>query len=89
MSIYDDLPSHGKLDGAWAGKFANNPASFDANAFVIIPRISTTNRIGPMRFTRCQGTSLPVRGDSCLVLYDERENPYIVAWWPTSGGGGS
>lgn len=84
--IYDDKPKYERLDGLYSGRFANDPSDFDDPAFVIIPTLSKMNRIGPCPWTPVQGTSLPTRDDPCLVGYDEKENPYVIAWWPQVGG---
>jgi len=85
LSIYDDLPPHSRLDGVFAGEFATPlPASQADPAFAIVYFLSDQHKIGPMPWSPAdQDGHLPVAGSKCLVAYDERENPYIIAWWPS------
>lgn len=87
MSIYDEIePKSDQLDGAWIAKFATPVPHFQIDpAFVIIDSFSDEHKIGPMPWSPAEQASgaTPTLGDKCLVLYDENENPYIVAWWPS------
>lgn len=53
------------------------------------------NHVYQVRRWEARGTTLPAVGDECLVLVDDREEPWVPAWWPAAGddpaggGGGS
>lgn len=49
---------------------------------VILPDFDETITWGPCRWQSRDATSLPAMGDSCLVVFDNQQNPWIVAWWP-------
>lgn len=56
----------------------------DFNTFVpvIIPEFDPNLQWGPCRWQSRDEISLPAKGDECLVVWDSRREPWIVAWWP-------
>jgi hypothetical protein len=49
---------------------------------VILPDFDEELRWGPCFWQSRDAVSLPARGDRCLVMFDNRRTPWIVAWWP-------
>ena len=80
--LYDDLEPVRHLGKIWRGSFARNVASLSARAYVILPDMDPSLQIGPCRWQSRDAVSLPVRGDDCLVIFDNDNEPWIVAWWP-------
>ena len=56
------------------------PKAFSDKLYVIVPEHSTTVPLGPCDWGAIHGTTLPVQGAACVVVFDEREVP-VVVWW--------
>jgi len=92
MSAVDRLAARQKsserglgLSGAWHAIVATNAASINDRIMVTIPEFSTRLRFGPCRWqAREDVTALPQRGDTALVLFSSKKEPWVVAWWPFS-----
>jgi len=83
MSILEDeVPV--SQDGAWFATVATSAGALSDLIEVVIPAFSTTHRWGPCRWQSRDDTSLPARGDQCLVIFDDKRQPWIVSWWPFS-----
>lgn len=68
---------------SYKGRIAEDAAAADDEVTVIVPNYSGEHRHGPCRFPLSNGAGvLPVRGDDCLVAFDEDEDPWIVVWYP-------
>ena len=81
-AIYDSLPDRVTPDSAWYAKIAVDVADFDDMAYVTIPAFDPNLRFGPCRWQARNHIDLPSRGDQALVIFDDRRQPWIVAWWP-------
>jgi hypothetical protein len=64
--------------------------------YVMIPDISESTKWGPCKWQSRDPISVPENGDPCLVVFDNRMEPWIVSYWPDkaegqggSGGGGA
>jgi len=86
MSIYDDLPEiqHG-IEGMWAGKIASDPANVNVPVMVTIPAWDDHIKIGPCAWVT-KGNSLPVRGQDCMVAFDNNQQAVVIAWWDGTDG---
>lgn len=85
MSLYDDIThsqTEGGLDGIWSGTVATNAAGMTSTVEVLIGAFDAKHRFGPCRWMARDATALPERGDSCLVVFDEKQRPFVIAWWP-------
>jgi hypothetical protein len=69
---------------AWYGIIAANATELSDLLPVIIPEFDQHLQWGPCRWQSRDMTTdnLPHKGDPCLVVMDNRRNPWIVAWWP-------
>jgi hypothetical protein len=72
----------------WHGRVADpEPASVSDSLFVDIPDISIHGKVkfGPCRWNNrlygLTGMSLPATGDEVLVIFDNRQQPWVVAIW--------
>lgn len=80
--LYEDMAPVNELGQVWKGLIAQNAASLTNKLYVTIPDLDPTLRVGPCRWQSRDAVSLPVRGDRCLVIFDNDREPWIVAWWP-------
>jgi len=69
-------------NGSWYGVIAKPAADMNDFVYVVIPAFSRTMRFGPCRWQSRDATSLPARGDDCLVIFDNNKIPWVAAWWP-------
>jgi hypothetical protein len=81
VSVYDDLPQHRRLDRAWRGVIAATVNDFSDKVYVTIPTLGNL-RLGPCRWQSRDGVSFPARGDFCLVIFDNDNEPWVAVWWP-------
>ena len=83
-------PEHRTL---WFGTIAEDVANDSEMAFVILPEFSEKLKWGPCRWMpRTEMTGIgpgtaaavvkPLKGDECIVAFDNRRQPWILAWWP-------
>jgi hypothetical protein len=82
MSIYEDTIREQPMRESWQGHFADNVPDFATRAWVIIPDLDPTLRVGPCRWQARDAVSLPAKGDACLVIFDNDREPWVVAWSP-------
>lgn len=75
-----EAPSEGRI--LWYGKITADAADFTDLVPVVIPEFDAQLEWGPCRWQSRDATSMPVAGNECLVAFDNRRNPWIVAWWP-------
>lgn len=80
--MYEDAPAPPQLRNEWRGKFADNILNFNDPAYVIIPNLDPNLKIGPCRWQARDSATLPTRGKDCLVIFDNNNEPWVVAWWP-------
>lgn len=56
------------------------PAAAGDDLYVEIPEIMMEIKFGPCYWNAGAGTSLPVVGSEALVIFDNRQQPWVVAW---------
>jgi hypothetical protein len=66
----------------WFGVFSENVVAFTDLARVILPDYDTTLVWGGCRWQSRDDTSLPQKGDECIVMFDNRNQIWVIAWWP-------
>lgn len=66
----------------WSGIIAAAPPDFDEKVFVLIPGEFGETRIGPCMWQARNTVDLPARGDVCLVVFDQNNQPFVPLWWP-------
>lgn len=70
---------HSKM---WFGFFSKDVASTDDLASIIVPDFDPTLAWHNVSWQANGATSLPQKGDPCLVAFDNRNQPWIVTWTP-------
>lgn len=73
-----DLPSV----MVWHAEVANNPPELHFRVDLIIPDFSGNKRWRNCRWQARDDVSLPRRGDKCVVVFSNRGEPWVIAWWP-------
>jgi len=66
----------------WFGTFSAAVVDIADLASVILPDFDTQLTWGGCRWQSRDATSLPAKGDECIVMFDNRNQPWVVAWWP-------
>lgn len=82
MSIYDSLDAPVRPDGGWFGHVSRNVGSLTTLMYVTLEAHDETTEFGPCRWQSRDDTSLPTKGDEVLVMFDDKRQPWVVAWWP-------
>lgn len=78
----DQFPLQLAAPHIWEGFIATNPNDISTKVFVTIPDYDPELRFGPCRWQSRDASTLPERGDPCLVIMDNNRNIWVVAWWP-------
>jgi len=67
------------------GIIATTPAALETTVEVTIPSYDRTLRWGPCKFNRnitaAGVVQSPVRGNDCLVIFDNDREVQILTWW--------
>lgn len=66
----------------WYGTIAETITSLSEMAYITLPDSGADTQIGPCRWQSRDNGSMPQRGDNCIVAFDSRSQPWIMAWWP-------
>lgn len=74
--------SHLDYGGSWYGEMAHDITDIRNGAFVYIMDFSDSLMWGPCPWQSRDKDSLPSEGDPCIVVFDNRRNPWVIAWWP-------
>lgn len=85
MSIIDDLPRKRYTQGVWRATIASTATDESDLVEVVIPGFSPVHRFGGCRWMP-RGIDMPARGDFCLVVKDNNDDWWILAWWPKEFG---
>jgi hypothetical protein len=84
MSQMDvNLSSPAVTNTLWYGTFSDDVEDFIDKAWVLITDFSQ-NKVGPCYWQSRDSSTLPRRGDLCVVTLNNRGNWWILAWWPIS-----
>lgn len=85
MSAFEDTrperaPNFG---GAFNAVVATAAGDLDVEVMVTIDAYGNLYQWGPCKWMpRGDSVTLPQRGDKCLVMFDDDNTPWILAWWP-------
>jgi hypothetical protein len=82
MALFDDTEPVRHVAKTWQGVFSRDVADLTNLAYVTIPDMDPHLEIGPCRWQSRDQVSLPVKGDVCLVIFDNDNAPWIAVWWP-------
>lgn len=78
--VFIEQAAEGRI--VWRGVVAVTAVDLTTLVPVIIPEYDENLEWGPCRWQSRDAVSLPAKGDSCLVVFDNLRAPWIVAWWP-------
>jgi phage baseplate assembly protein W len=73
MSTYahDKAAAHGRIRGLWNGRIASNPTDPNQRVNVTVNAFASSLLFGPCRWQARDATSLPRKGDACLVAFED------------------
>jgi len=80
--LFDDVPPRPAMKQAWAGVVATAAPNMSSDVWVTIPDLDPDTRVGPCHWQSRNNIDLPDRGDTCLVIFDNDNQPWVVCWWP-------
>ena len=60
---------------------ARTPDTYDDPIPIVLPEFDNAITWGPCAWTSHNG-DMPQEGDDCLVVFSNRREPWIIAWWP-------
>lgn len=88
--IYD-LVQHNKRQAQtprmfWRGVISNNPADLSDRLDVVVPDFDPQFKWQNCKWQSRDETSLPASGDTCLLVLDNRNQPWVIVWWPEGFG---
>lgn len=66
----------------WYGTIAEDIQDMGEQAFVVLPDFADDKQVGPCFWQARNSTDLPQRGDRCVLIFDNRQQPWILSWWP-------
>lgn len=87
MSRINDLLKHQRGQGAqvrafWRGVVASNPSDLSDRLSVVVPEFDPQFKWEGCRWQSRDDHSLPASGDPCVLVLDNRNEPWVIAWWP-------
>lgn len=69
--------------GVWAAQVATTASGLSDTVEVVIPEFDVAQRWGPCKWQpRGDVTTFPARGDSCIIIFDNNRDIWIIGWWP-------
>lgn len=70
--------------GPLTGVITRGARDHGERVWVNVAALNRTVHIGPCKWQGRDHLALPERGDTCLVHFDEHDDPWVTAWWPLS-----
>lgn len=67
---------------AWRGVVSVGATDMSTKITVVVPALSNGLPISGCRWQSRDSSSKPAPGDLVLVVYDDRGEPWVTAWWP-------
>jgi hypothetical protein len=69
--------------GVSAAVVATSALDLTDTVEVVIPEFDPKQRWGPCKWMpRGDITTLPARGDECIIIFDNNRDIWIIGWWP-------
>jgi hypothetical protein len=66
----------------WFGTVHSAPADLSDRMSVVVPDFDPGFVWTECRWMPRDAVSLPAKGDACVVVFDNRIQPWVLAWWP-------
>jgi hypothetical protein len=73
----------------WGGWVATAPTDSSELISVVIPNLDDTVRWEDCKWVTRTDSTVPQRGDECVVVVDDNHEMWVVMWWPANPDGGS
>lgn len=80
--LYEETADTQPTQVVWAGVIAKTLIDFADRADVIIPGLDASVVWKDCRWQSRNDIDFPQDGDSCLVLFDNNNELWVVCWWP-------
>lgn len=85
--LRDLIPQEQRAGGqqnfpVWHGVISRSPIDQSDQLYVVIPDLSPDFEWGPCQWQSRNNTDLPLKGMECLVHFNNREVPWVAAYWP-------
>lgn len=80
--LFHDLPKGPAHSRIWFATIAKTVTDFNEKAMVLIPEFSPHNEVGPCFWQARNSTDMPQKGHRCIVVFDNRQQPWVLGWWP-------
>jgi len=77
-----ESPAQGVFRTVWSGIIAADAATTRDPVSVIIPSLDETLRWDNIKWVTRTDAPAPKRGDACLVILDDANQPWVVEWYP-------
>lgn len=66
----------------WQGYVVSSPTDLSDRLSVVVPDFDTQFVWDNCRWQSRDATSMPAPGDACLLVLDNRQEPWVLSWWP-------
>lgn len=80
--LFENLPDRSPMQRTWAAVIASNPSDFADLVSVTIPGLDANLRWEDCKWQARNDVDFPQRGNTCLVIFDDNMQLWVVAWWP-------
>jgi hypothetical protein len=70
----------------WQGVVVSAPSDLSDRLDVVVPDFDPSFRWENCRWQSRDDHSLPAPGDPCLIALDNRNEPWVLVWWPEGFG---
>lgn len=81
--MHEDVEPHDDIVEIHAGVIANTVTAVTDKCYVIISDLDPGIRVGPCYWVP-NGGQFPTKGNSCVVVFDNRNRPWIMQWGPVN-----
>ena len=83
MSDFRDLfDEHEDQAPLWYGVVSKDINDLADEVTVTIPDFDPKLEWGPCKWQARDADTLPQKNDKCLIAFDNRREPWVIAWWP-------
>lgn len=82
MRFRDRPPRANYTQNIWQGTVTRGAIDASDFVYIRIEEFSASLEFGPCRWQARDATSRPNEGDLVLVVKDQRDDWWVIAWWP-------
>jgi hypothetical protein len=80
--LFQDIQTPPRLGSVWRGVINSAPVDFADRVDIRIPEMNDLLVFPELRWMARDAVTLPSPGDPCLAIFDNDNEPWVVAWWP-------